>query len=220
MSLVDFAASEAFFEEGPDGFVVFGAEGEVAAAPFGASELFDELVSGSGDGISGGCVECDGFGAAEVFGEHAKLGGVIPIHPVAEPDGLFGLPCGEAENAAFAFIDEAVDAVFADGGFGAESELFFDFDFDPESLAVEAVLVAEFVAGHGVEPLIGVFIGASPCVVDTHGIIGGDGSVEEAPARFGGVLATEFLEGLAGIPEVEDVVFAGYEVAVDDWFEH
>ena len=28
MSLVDLAASEALFEEGPDGFVVFGAEGE------------------------------------------------------------------------------------------------------------------------------------------------------------------------------------------------
>ncbi len=38
VAAIDLAAFEALLEEGPDGFVVFGGEGEVAAAPIGVAE--------------------------------------------------------------------------------------------------------------------------------------------------------------------------------------
>ena len=45
VALIDLAAFEALFQEGPDGFVVLGAEGEIAAAPFRVAEFLDKLMS-------------------------------------------------------------------------------------------------------------------------------------------------------------------------------
>ncbi len=61
-----------------------------------------------------------------------------------------------------------------------EAEFFFDVDFDPQALAVEAVLPALVFALHGVVALVEVFVGAAPGVVHAHRVVGGDGAVDEA----------------------------------------
>ena len=67
-----------------------------------------------------------------------------------------------------------------DVGLATEAERPFDLDFDPEALAVEAVLVATALALHSVEADDRVLQGAAPCVVDTHRVVRGDRPVEEA----------------------------------------
>jgi hypothetical protein len=145
---------------------------------------------------------------------------VIPVHPVSKADGLFGLSGGETKDTAFAFVDETVDAEFGHGVFRAQSQLLFDFDFHPESLAVEAVLVSLIATIHGEETLPGVLVGASPCMVNTHGVVRSDGTVKKAPAFPASVFLTEFAEGLLRFPEAKHLVFAGDEIAVGDGLEH
>ncbi len=133
---------------------------------------------------------------------------------------MFGLDGGVFEDAAFAFLHELIDAELFDGTFGTEAELLFDFDFDPEALAVESILVTEIAAIHGPVALEGVFVGAAPGVVDAHGIVGRDGAVEKTPRLFAGVFGPEFLEDVAFVPELEDGVLTRDEFGVVDFGEH
>ena len=73
MSLIHFASGEAFFQEGPDGFVVLGAEREVAAAPFRISQFLDQLMCVAGDlpaGASTLLVDWSQLGYTVPLGEH------------------------------------------------------------------------------------------------------------------------------------------------------
>ena len=72
--------------------------------------------------------------------------------------------------------------------FDLQLQFLLDLDLDPEALAVEAVLVAQLVAGHGEVALVGVLVGAAPGVVDAHRVVGGDRAVEEGPLRLAAVL--------------------------------
>ena len=133
---------------------------------------------------------------------------------------MLRLSSGEAENSAFALVDKVIDAVFINGGLGAEPQLFFDFDFDPQALAVETVLVSQVVACHREEALVRVFVGAAPGVVNSHRVIRGDGAVEKTPAFAASVLVTKLPEGLLTLPEVQNGVLAGNKVAVGNGLEH
>ncbi len=103
---------------------------------------------------------------------------------------------------------------------GAEIELLFDFDFDPQPLAVEAVLITQLVAGHGEVTLVGVLVGASPGVMHTHGVVGCDGSVEEGPLRSPPVLRLQFAKDIVIGPEAEHQMLAGQEIGLADLFKH
>ncbi len=61
----------------------------------------------------------------------------------------------------------------------AKAQFFLDLDLDPQALAVEAVLVALPVALHGFEALIEIFIGAPPGVMNPHGIVRGNRTIEK-----------------------------------------
>ena len=78
-------------------------------------------------------------------------------------------------------MNELIDSVGFDLAFGTESKLFFDFDFNPQSLAVKAILVAQVSTIHGPIALKRVLVRAAPGMVDAHGVIGRDGSIEKAP---------------------------------------
>ncbi len=104
---------------------------------------------------------------------------VVPIHPVAKPDRLFGDPAGVLPDPLLAAIDELGDAIGFDIALRFQSQLFFDFDLHPEALAVEPVLIALFLAEHCLEPLKEILVCAAPSVVHAHGIIGGDRTVDE-----------------------------------------
>ena len=119
----------------------------------------------------------------EQVAQAQQLGRVVPVHPVAEPDGLLGLAGGEREHPLLAQAHELGDAVRLDVALAREAEVALDVDLDPQALAVEAVLVALVLAQHRVEALVQVLVRAAPRVVDAHRVVGGDRPVEEAPAR-------------------------------------
>src|SRR5262249_29887575 len=170
VAAVDQAALVALLEEAPDGVVVLLRHREIAAPQVGT--LLPVLL-------------------------------VVPVHPVAEADRLLGLDLRELIDALLAQLHEAVDAGEAVAGdevfdvaLRAEAQLLLDLDLDPEALAVEAVLVAQLVAGHGLVALVGVLVGAAPGVVDAHRVVGGDRAVEEGPLILAAVLLAEALEGM------------------------
>ena len=68
------------------------------------------------------------------------------------------------------------------------------------------------MAVHGVEALVHVLEGATPGVMDAHGVVGRDGTIEEGPWLVAGVLLAKGLEGLRLFPEREHVVFEGDQV--------
>ena len=100
------------------------------------------------------------------------------------------------------------------------AELLLDLDFDPQALAVEAVLVAQLVAGHGEVALVGVLVGAAPGVVDAHRVVGGDGAVEEAPRRLARILLPQSGEDVLLGPEAKHVVLAADKFSVANLLEH
>ena len=96
------------------------------------------------------------------------------------------LDAGEFVHPGFAQLDKPVDAgkavawcQFFDIFLAFEAQFLFDLHLHPQALAIETVLVAQVAAFHGMVTLEGVFIGAPPGMVHAHGIIGGDGAVEE-----------------------------------------
>ena len=220
MALIDLAAVETFFQERPDGFVVLSTEREIAAAPFCVAKSLDKLMRPGGFSLASRSRDRDHFIGAKVFGQLAKLIGVVPVHPVTESLRLFGLSSRKPENSALAFVDEVVDAEFMDGGFRAESQLLFDFDLNPQPLAVESVLESLVMAGHGKEPLVRVFVRAAPGMVNSHWVIGGDGTVEKAPTLATCVFASQLLKRLLLQPEFQDGMFASDKIAVGDRLKH
>jgi len=220
VALVDLAALEALFQECPDGFVVLRAEREIAAAPFGIAESFDKLMRLSGLSLATGRGDRDFFIGAEEFREVTKLLRIVPVHPVPQTLGLLGLSRRKPEDSAFAFVDEVIDAEFMDSGFGAESQLFFDFDFDPQALAVETVLVSLIMARHREESLIRILVRAAPGVMNSHRVIGSNWAVEEAPSLAARVFSSQLLKRLLLQPEPQNGMFASDKVAVGNRLKH
>ncbi len=189
VAAVDEAAAVALLEEGPDRVVVLLGHREVRIP-----------LSGR-------------FGPVLV--------GAVPVHPVAEADRLLRLDAGEPVHALLAELHEAVDAgedvaghQVLDVALGGELQLLLDLDLDPQALAVEAVLVALALALHGVVALEGVLVSAAPGVVDAHRVVGGDGAVEEGPARAVLVLFAQGVEGPRLVPELEDAAFLCREIGL------
>ena len=104
---------------------------------------------------------------------------VGPVHPLAQADALLADDARELEHAVLAALVELGDTEALDVALGAEAELLFDLDLDPQPLTVEAVLPALVVAGHGLVALVQVLVGPPPGVVHRHRIVGRDRSVNE-----------------------------------------
>ncbi len=144
---------------------------------------------------------------------------VVPVHPVAEPDRLIGDALGIFPDALLAAIDELGDAIRFDIALALESELFFDLDFDPETLAVEAVLISLLFAEHGLEALEEILVGATPAVMDAHRVIGGHWAVDESVAFRGALVAFQVRlhDPFLG-PPGEDLPLHGGEIGFGDNF--
>ncbi len=151
----------------------------------------------------------------------AQLVRVVPVHPHAEPDRLLGLAGGVGEDALLAQAHELGDAVGLDVALAGETEILLDVDFDPESLAVEAVLIALVAAVHGPEALEEVLVGAAPGVMHAHRVVCRDRPVEEAPALVARVLGSQAGKSAALTPQRQDLVLLGDEIGLGaDGFEH
>ena len=155
-----------------------------------------------------------------MFSQRAQLIRVVPVHPIAQSLRLFRLSSREAEDSAFALVHEFVDAEFVDGVLCSESQLLLDFDFNPQPLAIEAVLVSLVMASHCEEALIRIFVRSPPRMMHAHWIIGRDGTVQKTPPLLTAILFPQLAECVVLSPEVEDEVFARNEVAVGNGLEH
>ncbi len=148
----------------------------------------------------------------QLLRQPAQLVGVVPVHPVAQADGLLGLHGGVAQDARLALAHELLQAVVLDVLLGGEAHFLLDFDLHPQALAVEAVLVAQLAALHGPEALEQVFVGAPPAVVDAHRVVGGDRPVDERPVRVVLVQLAQLLEGAALLPELQKLALLFREI--------
>ena len=139
--------------------------------------------------------------------------GVVPIHPVAEPDRLGGLTGRELLDASLAAIDELGYAVGLDVSLALEADLLFDLDFDPETLAVEAILVALLFADHRLVALKQVLVGAAPGVVNAHRIVGRDRAVQKRNPLRRGVVAVQILvQNAVFVPPAQEIVLLLHEI--------
>ena len=120
---------------------------------------------------------------------------------------MVGLYASVLEYPGFAFAHEGIQPVCFNICFGSEAFFFLDFHFNPQALAVKAILVAQFAAAHGPKAVVEIFIGASPAVMDAHGVVGGNRPVDERPFGLALAQGARFLEGIGCFPEVQHLVF-------------
>ncbi len=211
VAAIEEALVVALLEECPDGVIVLIGEGEVAAAVFERPQLADDFARARGHSEAAG--QAGGERAVAILERLAQghqKGGIVPIAPIAQADGLLGLAGGEGEHALFAGAHEILDAELANLPLGLEAQALFHFDFDPQTLAIEAVLIAQRVAVHGVIALVHILQRTAPGMVHAHGVVGGNGAVEERPARTAGRLRAQFPEDLAFFPKAQ-------KLALDSW---
>src|SRR5439155_24145126 len=87
-----------------------------------------------------------------------------------------------------------------------ETKLALDADFDPESLAVEAVLVALLIAVHRLVTLEDVLQRPAPGRVNPERLVRGDRPVGERERRAAAVLIAQRLERPLGLPAREHLL--------------
>ncbi len=130
----------------------------------------------------------------------------VPIHPLTEPLRLSRLDRGVFGHAVAAGASKLVEPVLLDLLLRVEAERLLDLYLDPEPLAVESILVALFVSEHGAVPLHQIFQRATPCVMHTHWVIGGDWAINKRKWGAARVLCTQSLKGGLLLPQREHAV--------------
>src|SRR4030095_1649708 len=152
--------------------------------------------------------------AAPLIGRFEPVFIPIPVHPVAEANRLIRLNAGELVHALLTERNEPVDAreaVIRHEIFNVllrpYTEFFFTLHLNPKPLAIEAVLIAQVVSGHGKIAAVSVFVRTAPGMVYAHRIVSRDRSVEERPFRLVTTLFPEQLEGTYALPKIEDRSF-------------
>jgi hypothetical protein len=123
-----------------------------------------------------------------LLGKVLQHGGVIPIHPVAQANGLSALNSRVLQHPGLAQLHEIGHAEGLNVALALEAEFLLDLHLHPQALTVKALLVAHLTPAHGPEAVPQVLVGAPPAVVDTHGVVGGDGAINEAPVGLALVL--------------------------------
>src|SRR5688500_9833835 len=104
---------------------------------------------------------------------------VIPVHPVPKADRLLGDAFGKRQHPLLASLDEFGNAELLDVSLALEAKVLLDFDFDPKSLAVEAVLIALALTEHGLIALEEILVGSTPGVMHTHGVVRRNWTIEK-----------------------------------------
>src|SRR5580700_11731611 len=219
---VDVTLVVALLEKPPDRVIIFVGESEIAAAILSRTQPADNLTgSRRFDAPAGQLYSYNSISVSQRVAQSEQNFGIVPVAPIPQPDGLLGLPRGESQHALLAGSNEFLNAVFPNLALGLESKAFFYLDLDPQSLAIESVLVALRLAVHGVVALIHVLQGAAPRVMHAHGIIRRDRPVEERPARAICILLAQLVENAILLPEAQHLALHGGEVRhFWNWFVH
>ncbi len=133
---------------------------------------------------------------------------VWPVTPHAQADRLPRLNIGVLVNTLLTSGDEVLDPVLLDVPLGGEAQVSLHLDLHPEPLAIETLLPAQVVAGHGEKTLEDVLVGPAPGVVDAHEAVGGYWTVEERPSWFAPGFGAQLLKCVLLVPELENGLFA------------
>ena len=129
---------------------------------------------------------------------------VAPVHPHAEARRLLDHHRGVVRDPLAALRGELGQAVGLDLALRVQPERLLDLDLDVQPLRVEAVLVAEVMAAHGLVALEDVLQRPAVAVVDAHRVVGRDRPVHEREAGAAAVALAHLLEGALPLPELED----------------
>src|SRR5260370_26516998 len=133
---------------------------------------------------------------------------VVPIHPLAQADGLLGRDGGVPALAVLAGPDEVRDAVGLAVVLVGEATLLLDLRLRVQALGIPAVLVALAEAAHGVEALPQVLVRAPPGVVKAPGVVGGHWTIDKRPAPVRILFAQQVvLEHVVLVPPPLDLPF-------------
>src|SRR5262249_17598009 len=116
------------------------------------------------------------------------------------------------EHTLLTGAHEIFDPVVANFALGAESEAFFHLNLHPQSLTIEAVLVAQLAPVHGVIALVHILERAAPGVMDSHRVVGRNRSIQERPMGSIRVFGAEFVEYAALVPQTQDFALHGWEI--------
>ena len=131
-ALVDPALLVALLEGGPDAVVVLIGEGEIGAPQFGGAQSCNDLLHRARHRALGP-LDRDHLLRVllHLVPQPAKEIGVVPVHPVSQPLGLFILYGGVLEHPLFAEVNEGADAIGLDVPFGFEAQLPLHLHLDP-----------------------------------------------------------------------------------------
>ena len=176
----------ALLQEGPDGVIVLVREGEVAATVRSRAQFADDLARPRCFRQPTRQFHRDFAVASRQPGRRATQAAWRGRpNRTNTPAGSIA-PSGGRRTSAHAPCRRARTSRFRNRvsrALGSESETLFDFDFHPQPLAVESVLIPQLFAAHGVIALVHVLQRPSPGVVHPHGIVRRDRPIEERPAR-------------------------------------
>ena len=120
--------------------------------------------------------------------------GVVPVHPLAQALGLFRDDAGEFLHTVHALAREFIHAIGFDIALAGEAQLLFHLDLDPESLRIKAIAIVSIASFHGVVFYKGILQRSSPDMVNTHGIVCRDGTVNKAVFRSVFILFLQYME--------------------------
>src|SRR5689334_5491598 len=169
MSAIDEAFIVALLEEAPDGVIVLVGKSEIAAAIFRRPELADDFAGPRCfHAATGQLHRDDPVSTGQSLPQRFQYAGIVPIAPVTQTNGLFGLTRGVRQHALLARPYEVLDAIAANLALGLEAEALLDLNFYPQALAIESVLIPELLAVHRVVALVHIFQRAPPCMMYTH----------------------------------------------------
>ena len=128
---------------------------------------------------------------------------VPPVHPLAQPDRAARQLACEVDDLLAALLGELREPVRLDVALGVEAELALHADFDPETLAVEAILVALVEPAERLVALEDVLQRPAPRGVDGELLVRGHRAVDEAEPWTVLVLAPQAIEDALALPPVE-----------------
>jgi hypothetical protein len=135
-------------------------------------------------------------------GERVVVG--APVHPLAKPDRAGGQLGRRPPHDLAALGGERLKSVLLDLALGVQTEFALNPDLDPQSLAVEAVLVALVEPTHRLVALEDILERAPPCGVHAQHLVRRDRPVDETEPRPARVPGPELAEDVLGSPELED----------------
>ncbi len=129
---------------------------------------------------------------------------VAPVHPLAEPDRAARQRVGRAHDDVAAPARKLLEAELLDLALRVEAQLALDAHLDPESLRVEAVLVALVEAAERLVALEDVLQRPPPRRVDAEREpVRSDRAVDEGEGRAAAVLLAELRERSLLLPARE-----------------